>query len=78
MAHLRQTANSTWHRVSRAAKAVAAGPAAGATYLLGVWSEDTHSFAEAFGGMTPNQWLLFGLSVLGGWGVTYTVKNRKV
>lgn len=63
-------------RIRRTAKAIAAGPAAGASYLLGVWSAEASSFGEAFGSMTPNQWLIFGLTVLGGWGITYKVRNQ--
>lgn len=57
------------------AKAVVAGPYSGAMYLTGIWTE-AESFSDAFGGMTPNQWILFGMAVLGGWGVTYAVRNQ--
>lgn len=66
-----------WSRLKKGAKAFVAGPAAGASYLLGVWSEtENMDFGQAFSMLSPNQWLLFGFAVLGGWGLTYGVKNR--
>lgn len=59
----------------KTAKAIGAGIGAGATYLLGVWSEDA-GFLEAFETMTGVQWLGLTLSILGVYGITYRLTNR--
>lgn len=56
-------------------KAFAGGVAAGLSYLIGVWGEQT-TVSEAFTGLTAAQWGLFILATLGGWGVTHQVRNR--
>lgn len=75
MTHLKETTIDLWHRLGRAAKAFASGIATGLSYLVGVWGEQTTT-SEAFTSLTAQQWGLFALAVLGGWGVTYRTKNR--
>lgn len=60
--------------VKSAAKAIGAGVAAGATFLLGVWSESA-ALNEAFDAMTGVQWLGLVLSIAGAYGIIYRVPN---
>lgn len=61
--------------IARVAKAIGSGVAAGATFLLGVWSESV-GLSEAFSTMSGVQWLGLSLSILGAYGITYRVPNR--
>lgn len=56
-------------------KAFAGGISSGLAYLVGVWGEET-AVGDAFVTLSAQQWGLFILAVLGGWGVTHQARNR--
>lgn len=59
------------NHLAKAAKAIASGVMAGAAYLAGVLVGD-----ETLTAVTTQEWLLGLVFVLGGYGVTYRVRNR--